>query len=282
MSRDRRELSIRRILVALDASPHSLAALETAAELAGRLRAELTGLFVEDINLLRVAEFPFARELRYFSTTFRRMELRELEMQLRSQARWMREELARIAERQQIPWSFRVARGAVASEVLSAQAEADLVVMGKVGRSLAGPRRMGSTVRTMIFQSRGFTLILQQGGRIVLPVVAVYDGSELGRKALDVAAHLIEAKDGRLSVYIVADDVDSAQKLKEEALERLRDHRLQVEFRLLINPSLSRLARLVQTEGPGPVVLPCGKGRLQGEAICSLINEVPNPVLLVR
>ncbi|MBK7177644.1 MAG: universal stress protein [Chloroflexi bacterium] len=58
-------MKIQRILVALDASPHSLAALEAAIDLAERLDAELQGLFVEDINLLRLAQLPFARELRY-------------------------------------------------------------------------------------------------------------------------------------------------------------------------------------------------------------------------
>ena len=49
----------RRILVALDASAHSHAALAAAVALAARLHAEIEGLFVEDINLLRLAELPF-------------------------------------------------------------------------------------------------------------------------------------------------------------------------------------------------------------------------------
>jgi K+-sensing histidine kinase KdpD len=53
-------LTIRRILVALDASPDSLAALKTAADLARRMEAELMGLFVEDIELLRMADSPYA------------------------------------------------------------------------------------------------------------------------------------------------------------------------------------------------------------------------------
>ena len=43
------DVAIRRILVAIDGSSHSLAALDAAADLASRLRAELSGLFVEDI-----------------------------------------------------------------------------------------------------------------------------------------------------------------------------------------------------------------------------------------
>ena len=49
------EPTIRRILVALDASPHSQAALQAASELAAALKAELVGIFVEDVNLLHLA-----------------------------------------------------------------------------------------------------------------------------------------------------------------------------------------------------------------------------------
>ena len=49
---------MRRILVAVDASPHSLAALDAALRLAADLEAEIIGLFVEDINLLRLAGMP--------------------------------------------------------------------------------------------------------------------------------------------------------------------------------------------------------------------------------
>ena len=55
--------SIKRILVALDASAANRTALQTAALLASELQAELQALFVEDINLLRLAELPFAREV---------------------------------------------------------------------------------------------------------------------------------------------------------------------------------------------------------------------------
>ncbi len=58
-----KQTAIQRILLALDASPQSVAALDTATELAGRLGAELTGLFVEDTDLLRMAALPFAAEI---------------------------------------------------------------------------------------------------------------------------------------------------------------------------------------------------------------------------
>jgi nucleotide-binding universal stress UspA family protein len=213
-----RTLSIRRILVALDASPHSLAALETAAELAAGLHAELRGLFVEDINLIRLAQLPFAREVSYFSTEFRRVELHQLEQQLRAQANRLRDIMAAVADRANIPWELRIVRGSVASEVLTAAADTDLIVMGKLGRSLAG--RMGSTTKLLVMHGRGLTMIMQQDYRLTLPVIVIYDGSMLAKKALEAAIHLAKTRDGRLRIFILAKDKDVAIDLQADTRER--------------------------------------------------------------
>ena len=58
-------MQIKRIIVALDASAHSQAAMDAAASIAELLEAELIGVFVEDINLVRVAQLPFVREVQF-------------------------------------------------------------------------------------------------------------------------------------------------------------------------------------------------------------------------
>jgi len=59
----REEPAIRRILVAMDTLSDNQAVLESAAELAAQLEAELTGLFVEDTDLLQAAELPVSLEV---------------------------------------------------------------------------------------------------------------------------------------------------------------------------------------------------------------------------
>ncbi|MEJ2163975.1 MAG: hypothetical protein P8X90_00500 [Desulfobacterales bacterium] len=98
--------------------------MQHAADLAERLEAELIGLFVEDINLLRVAGLPFVREISFFSPTLRRLESIEMEHQLRAQAEQMRRIVAQTAEQRGVSWQFRVTRGPVAAEVLAAGADA--------------------------------------------------------------------------------------------------------------------------------------------------------------
>ena len=137
------EPTIRRILVALDASPHSQAALEAASELADVLKAELVGIFVEDVNLLRLAGLPFAREVGYPSGTDRPLDSPSMERELRIQAEQARQTLAGVAVRRQIRWSFRVVRGQVATELLTRSARGRPAGLGesKLGFDPAGATR---------------------------------------------------------------------------------------------------------------------------------------------
>lgn len=275
-------IEIRRILVALDDSPQSLVRVETAAELAANFKAELIGIFVEDVNLLRVAQLPFAREISLFTPISRQIRLDQLQRELRTQSNRMHKILAAAATARKVPWMFKVARGSVATEVLSAASEADLMILGRMTWSLTGGKRLGSTVRMILTQGHVLTLILHEEAIWTVPVSVVYDGSKLSVKALNVAAHLVQTRDGRLNIFILALDMEMARKMQTEVFKELEKRKLEADFRLLVNPSLTRLTWLIQTQGLGPVVLPCSGSLLQGEGLCSLVNEISNPVLLVR
>jgi nucleotide-binding universal stress UspA family protein len=100
------ELIIRRILVALDASQPSLAALEAAVELATRLKAELLGLFVEDVNLLRLVGLPFAREINLSSAAVRPINGPTLERELKTWAARGLQILAAAASQARMDWHY--------------------------------------------------------------------------------------------------------------------------------------------------------------------------------
>jgi nucleotide-binding universal stress UspA family protein len=282
MSENGLDPAIRHILVALDASPHSLATLEAAAELAAGLKAELLGLFVEDINPLRLAESPFAREMGVVSTTCRQLDILEIERELRAQASRARRALAIAAGRAQVPWSFRVARGVITSELLTAASEADLVILGKASWSLTGRKHLGSTARAVLSQATCLTLILQQGVHLSLPILVVYDGSTLTQKALAAATRLVQGKNGYLTVLILADGADTAQALQTNVTKWLWERRLEARYRWLIGADVRHLPRIVDAEGCGMLVLPGQRSRVQSEGLLVWLDEVTCPVLLVR
>jgi nucleotide-binding universal stress UspA family protein len=282
MNKKKRELLIRRILVALDASPHSLAALEAAVDLAARLRAELSGLFVEDVNLLRLAGSPLAQEVGFFSATRRRLDAQQIEWQLRAQASRVRQALQAMAEPAEVQWSFRIARGVIASELLTAAAEVDLIILGRGGWSLTRRRRLGSTARAVLSEAPCLALILQHGAGLEMPVLVVYDGSPLAQKALAAADALVEEEKGHLTVLILADGADTAHRLQKQAAGWLQERGVEVRYRLLTKLSVPRLAHIVQMEGRGTLVLPARSALLQDEVLLALLDEIETPVLLVR
>ncbi len=184
------EPAFRRIVVGLDASPASLDALAAAAALAGRLRADLSGLFVEDQDLLRLAGLPFAGVVRVPSGVPERIDRATAEAELRALAARAREALERAASAQRVACTFRVARGEVVAEVLAAAEGPDLLVLGAGGHRRSGNARAGDTARAAAARGRSSVLILRRGGKVAEPVVAVDDGTAGGRRAMAVAREL--------------------------------------------------------------------------------------------
>jgi nucleotide-binding universal stress UspA family protein len=281
MSEEERDLTIRRILVALDASPHSFAALDAAIELAARFEAELEGLYVEDINLLRLAELPFVQEVGIYSARRRQLNLRELERQLRAQTVRIRRSFQGATAQAEITCRFRVSRGAVVSEVVTAASGSDVVILGRSGWTLTPSRRLGSTVRQILNEAPGMALILQQGSRLSPPVLVVFDGSTLGRKALSIAVTLLEEGDP-LRVLLLADGVERASDLHQEAAQLLEGYDLDIRYRPLTESSVPRMVRTIEVEQGGSLVLPGRLALFEEDALLMLLDQVDIPVLLIR
>jgi len=143
-------VSIRRIIVVQEPAP-SARALEAVAEAAAALQAELLGLFLEDVELLRFAGLPFAREIGA-SATSRGLDVPLMERRLRSEAEAARRALAAAAEGKTVRWSFRVERGSGPMQLRKALADADLVVLpgAEEGSSL---RRSGALLSAVELSS---------------------------------------------------------------------------------------------------------------------------------
>ena len=194
-----------RILVALDESEDHQRVLQSAAEVAARLKAELRGLFVEDVNLLRLAELPCAREVHQTGhQTTPDAKLIRREMKVHADA--ARRSLARAAERYSLRSSFRVAQGHVASELITAAGDNDMMVVGRT--RLAHHRRlhMGTTARRVAAQAPAAVLIPGRGN-IDGPLVVSFDGSPETCRALDATARL--AMDRTAIVLTTGPDAES-------------------------------------------------------------------------
>jgi len=271
--------AIRRILIALDASPHSLAALDMAVDLAATVEAELAGLFVEDVELLRIADSPSAREIAYTAATETPLNRTTMERQWRAQSEQIRNTLEAAAHRAQVPWSFRTVRGQVTSALRAAARENDIVAIGRLGWSFGRGLRMGSTALDLATASRIPLLLISQRAVLGnLRLLVYYDGSPASKNALLVAAKL--AKAGTKGITILVSTADYDDKVTE-VQTLLQGHALEARFRRIDLDERMNLARAVRSEGTVLLVL-AGRQLLKDrEAFEALLREVEAPLLLL-
>ncbi len=272
--------SISEILVALDASPHSTAAMDAAVELAGRLGAEVVGVFVEDINLLRLAELRITVEVGSATGRVRRVDHQRVSYGMRSHAERARQALQRSAERWQVPWDFRVLRGVIDRQLLSASTTADLVILGRVGWS--DKQVLGSTAEAVLSAAPERVLLLGSHHRLHPSLLAVFDGSEMSDRALATALLLARRAARYLTIGVAASDQIEARRLQTVAAERAQAVNVQARYRWLIGMDSRELARLIRRSEPSVLVLPAQSPLLAGKRLRDAIEEFDCPVLVVR
>ena len=283
MNVPKRSIDIHRIVVALDASPHSYAALEAAVRMASLFKADLLGLYVEDINVLRLAELPFVREVGFFSTISRQVRRRDLERQFRMRTLEISERIATLASQQAVQQTFRVLRGRVFTEILEVSSNADVLIVGKAGWSQVKCRRWGSTARAIYADATPhLVLLLQHGTELTAPVMLVYDGSPLAQKALEVAVVLHENYLDPLQVLVLAHDRQRATDMQAEVANKLRSLGMAGRYQTLVEANVPGLARAIRSAVTGTLILPDTVRLLQDEALLTLLEEIETPILLVR
>ena len=274
-------IRIKRLVVALDTSQQSIVALEAAADLATSLKAELRGVFVEDIELLRIADLSVAREVLYPCGTGCCIEADRLRRQLRAQASQARKALASTCERRHIRWSFETVRGNVESEVLAAASDADLLVLGRVSRPLVRQVRMGSTARAAIQGSTSSVLLTHARRKIRSPVVTVFHDSPCGQRTLAIAIHVAQRTGGRLTILLPEETGQKAhQYVHSQAAGLLRRRKLVIRYRKLLDAGLATMQKAIDSEASGVAIL--SECTLSSEDMQTLIEDLEYPVMLVR
>jgi hypothetical protein len=271
---------VRRIVVAIDASPVSLAAVEASVELAARWDVEITGLFVEDVNLLRWGSLPFAREVGSFTAAVRPLRPPEVERRLRLQAGEARRALEAAARHLSVRVSFHTVRGAVAEQLLATLTEQDLLTVGT--RGWAARAGWGSTARALAAAAPAHVLLLPRAAPPRAPVAAVYDGSAAGREALTIARDLAAGRLEDLRILCVATAEQDAAALAQDAASVLEDTERTARYASVATPRRSSVGRVARTLGARTLVLPVGSPGLADLAVEQLAEDFAGPVVLIR
>jgi nucleotide-binding universal stress UspA family protein len=269
--------AVRRLLVALDASAHSLAALEAAVRLAARLGVPLEGLFVEDEDVLRWAALPFGRVIDPGSAAARSTAPGEMERELRAQAERARAALEKAASRARVRFRFSITRGSVSHRLIEAAGQVDLTCLGRSSWARSRGPRLGSTARALAAEAGRALLLLSEGESIEGPVAVLHADSPAGRRAADAAATLADHDGGRL-ILLVPPGGPDAPALLAALPERPQ---LEVVVREIPAAEPGPLAEAVRHSEVRLLVLPVDACRACDEGLPAFLEAAPCPVLSV-
>lgn len=270
MSNAAEQAVIRRIAVTLDVSGFSRPALDTAVRLAAALDAELEGIFVEDINLMRLAGLPFLREFRRWSLAEEALSSERMARELRALARQAEQMLVQAVGETGISWSFRVWRGRAEAESLLTSFDADILSLARAGT--AAP----------LLMHRGYRAQTRPAPYPSPSVSVLFSGSTEGARALATAQHLATALDAPIRVWLPKPDHVEVTELREKADAVLNARAKRVQYMELSDASATALASATKASRSTVLVAAATEPLLQQSGISRCLEALSCPLLLVR
>lgn len=268
-----------RVLVLLDGSRLSLAALEAAADIAAVRGTEILGVFVEEINLLRSAGYGFAREVGASSGVSRPLESAALEMRIRALADQARRSLEKVVADRGLRQALKLCRGSVIEEVLNLAGPEDLVVMGRAGWSAVPGSRLGSTARLMIRRAPGDVLLWAELRRHPLSriVVLLNDDQDSNQRTLDFALEQSRRHQQPITVLVRSHGSGNTEVVRAIEDQLLAQGAI-ARVRLIPRASAPEVARILREEGAAQLVMSRRCSIFTGQEADHLLVELNIPV----
>lgn len=270
----------REILVAIDTSKHSHAALEAAALLARTMEANIHGLFVHDEIWNRVSRLPSITTVNTFTGRVTTFENDTMEDQVRLLKNRLRQKLENVSRQHQLTHSWRSEKGKVDEKILEAAKDADLITIGLKGVS-ARRKILGSSAQRIIKEADKPILILKEGLRLGTTITAVYDGSNESRKGIEMALHIAEKNETTLTVLVV-DNNSEAQDEQNKKLENLlQDSPVFAEIELLDQPNTTHFINAINQQKNGLLIVPKNQPLLT-RSLQIVLNNINCPLLMMN
>jgi len=263
---------VRRVVIALDHCRQDRHTLLQAVDLADRLHAELVALFVEDEQLLQVAQLPFSQEVSRTSGLVRKLDPGTIRRHMTRQIDELQELLKQSVGLRRVNATFKVVRGRFAIEALAAAGETDVVFVSIVSQGdelLSGygwPQSSGR--ESMVHRPKA--------------VWSVFDGSPISTRALDLAGDASSASGASLIVAVRVDFDQDAQQLHDAALEVLKGRSLAVQFLQFPSPDSNGLMKQLRDRSCMMLMVSHEDPLLAGESGRRALETVSCPVVLVR
>lgn len=261
-------LSLRRVLVALESGIPPQEILEAAAELAACLEASLMGLLIEDEFLHGLAELPIAREVALGVADLRSLTQRDVDSHYARQEQRIRSDLEAIAQKRRLQCQFQVQRvlGIYLGEIATRQ---DLLAMALPFGKLYRPTAHDFFRRFLQSEAKALLALparLRASASAPFPLVVLGDTGlgELLTLARRIAAH------SKSALHLISHE---ARQKEDDTLQQGDI----IRHRLYRGEDLTQAIRRVVPH-PGIILLP----EILAEANLRTLATLETPLLVLR
>jgi len=205
---------IKSIVVDLDGSAASFAALREAVKWAELLNAELRAIFVEDEQ--RFMYYPVGTAVEDevpVPVLLPDDEAAQVQEKVDAEGAAIRKEFDELTAGKPFASSYSQPRGNV-NEILTDEARAaDLVVIGRRGRDAGEDTEPGPTTETLIHDALRPVLVVPEDPQTEGEVVFAYDGSKGVQRVMVPGTELAHARGGNVVAITIGDDAEYAAQL---------------------------------------------------------------------
>mgnify|MGYP001099231286 CR=1 FL=1 len=274
-------ICVERILVSLDSSQHSFAALHAALELAHHYDASVKGVFVEDTTLLSLAEMPFRQEVGEYSAIVREISTDGMTRGIFVQSRRVIRTFRKLINQTDLTGDFAVLRGKV-SETIDQEAEnCDLLILGKTGTNPVLRRRLGSTTKELIRRQKRPLLLVEKDDRLGYPMIVLYDDSQLGQISLETANDLLDTGE-TLIILLNEEDPEEFQKNKQRLSDWASENQINISIETYKPKIFVRFLQKIHGIKTGLFILPHIQSVPNRRLVTLILEKVSLPILLIR
>lgn len=279
---------IQNILIPTDGSDYGKTAIAYGVYFAQKLNAQLTGLHVVDIRLIRGPVFtdisgsiglPPYQEF-----------LPAIESGLDAKAESILQDFRGQCEAAGVHPETKKVTGVIDETIIEEGHKCcDLILLAQRGEHfhIDGGAILGSTAQSVVRRSGKPVLVTPEHFREIKSMAIAYDGSAPAHKALKLAAELSEQTAWALSVVIITTDPSVGEKTSKKAEEFLASRKIDSTTLILPGKEDKELLKLI-LEGTVELLVmgAYGHNRFQellvGSTTSSIIRKSTIPVLLTR
>jgi len=274
-------ICVEKILVSLDSSKHSFAALQAALSMAHHYNASIKGVFVEDITLLNLAEMPFHQEVGEYSATVREISSDGISRGIFVQSKWVIRTFQKLINRTNLRSDFVIRRGKVNDIISRESEECDILILGKSGTNPLGYRQLGSTAKALIQKGQKNLLLVEDGNEINQPLIVLYDHSPAGQTAIETGKDHLNP--GETLILLVSEDnPDEFDRDKIHLTKWARENQINISIQTYTSRSFDYTIERIKDLKTGLLILPYIQNSPQEKFVAICLEKIYLPILLIQ